>query len=124
MAEELASVAGVDHQQGEGQAAQDAGEGVPHDQGAAAQDGHPLTPSGGDIHQLEGVNVQAVGRWAGMVNQVRFDVPGLGRAAGDPTGGDVAEEGVGLRCLPPGKAGLIVTERPHHAGDGGDADAA
>ena len=59
-----------------------------------------------------------------MVNQVRFDVPGLRWAAGDPTGGDMAEEGVGLRWPPLGKAGLIATEMPQHARDGGDADAA
>jgi hypothetical protein len=84
--EELAAVVGVDLQQGERQTGQDASEGIPHDQVAASQDGLPLAPPGGDVHQLEGVDVRAGGGWAGMVHQVRFDMPGLQGGAIRPAG--------------------------------------
>jgi hypothetical protein len=53
-----------------------------------------------------------------MVDEVRFDVPGVRLAAGDTTGRDVAGERVGLRRPPAGKTGLIAAEMPEHAGDG------
>jgi len=93
--EELEAVVGVEFQDGERQAGQETLERVLHDQETAAQDGDPFAPAGGHIDQLERVGVLASGGGATMVDQVDFEMAGIGQVPGQAAGGDRAGQEVG-----------------------------
>ena len=81
--EELAAIVGVQFQHEKGQSLQDALKSVFHDHVAAAQLGHPLAPGGGDLHQLERMNVIPGRRGPAVMHEIDFKMARRGFVPGD-----------------------------------------
>jgi hypothetical protein len=67
---ELTAVVKMDVPDCEGQLSENVGEGIDHDQAAAAQDSAAFTPDGGHIDHLEGMHILTLGVEARVVHQV------------------------------------------------------
>jgi len=122
--EELAAVVGVDLQEREGEAGQDLTEAVLHDAVAAAQDGDPFAPAGGDVDHLGGADILAGGVRAAVVDEVDLEVAWGGFISGDTAHRDGLGEGAALAGSGAGQARGILVEAGEGASDGGDADVA
>jgi len=108
--EELRSIVGMEFADEEGQPGQNALKGIVHDQVAATQHRHPLTPAGGHDHHLQGVHVFPSRAGAAMVDEVHLEVAELSLIPGDASHGNVTGQtvaGLGLRAR---QARLILTK--------------
>jgi len=107
--EELAPVVGVQLSDREGQPREHTAKARLHCHLPAPEHGHPLTPPGRHVHQLQGVHVLTHRLVAAVVHQVHLKVPRFGFVPGDARHGDAPEQGVGtVRPLCP------TTRQPTH----------
>ena len=122
--EKFAAIITVQFLDWEGQTGKHAPEAFLHAELATPEDGHSLTPAGGNINQLQGIDEVARGLWATMMDQIDLEVARLSLIPGNDAHGNGFGDAVGVLRSLARQARSIQREAREAALNAGDANLA